>query len=129
MIRRPPRSTLFPYTTLFRSLAALVCAVPDRLGLRRGLQRRASRQAPHGPPRGGAGSVRRSAWHCVVAGQRPRWRLLGPQPLAPRPPVRRAARLPGLAGTPRTAAPTQSLDLFPAAARSVGVCLLLPPTR
>src|SRR3712207_7249185 len=23
MIRRPPRSTLFPYTTLFRSLAAL----------------------------------------------------------------------------------------------------------
>src|SRR5437588_8101718 len=26
MIRRPPRSTLFPYTTLFRSLAA--CAPP-----------------------------------------------------------------------------------------------------
>src|SRR2546427_4514987 len=26
MIRRPPRSTLFPYTTLFRSLAAPVCA-------------------------------------------------------------------------------------------------------
>src|SRR3712207_6963023 len=24
MIRRPPRSTLFPYTTLFRSLAALM---------------------------------------------------------------------------------------------------------
>src|SRR3712207_7829275 len=24
MIRRPPRSTLFPYTTLFRSLAALL---------------------------------------------------------------------------------------------------------
>src|SRR5256885_8030639 len=24
MIRRPPRSTLFPYTTLFRSLVALV---------------------------------------------------------------------------------------------------------
>src|SRR5689334_23716232 len=24
MIRRPPRSTLFPYTTLFRSLSALV---------------------------------------------------------------------------------------------------------
>src|SRR3712207_7408440 len=24
MIRRPPRSTLFPYTTLFRSLAAVV---------------------------------------------------------------------------------------------------------
>src|SRR3712207_8353579 len=27
MIRRPPRSTLFPYTTLFRSLLA-VCAEP-----------------------------------------------------------------------------------------------------
>src|SRR2546426_2784767 len=26
MIRRPPRSTLFPYTTLFRSLAALAQA-------------------------------------------------------------------------------------------------------
>src|SRR2546430_12803226 len=25
MIRRPPRSTLFPYTTLFRSLTALEC--------------------------------------------------------------------------------------------------------
>src|ERR1039457_5496442 len=27
MIRRPPRSTLFPYTTLFRSMAALDVAV------------------------------------------------------------------------------------------------------
>src|SRR3712207_7877679 len=27
MIRRPPRSTLFPYTTLFRSLLGVVCAV------------------------------------------------------------------------------------------------------
>src|SRR2546429_2332317 len=28
MIRRPPRSTLFPYTTLFRSLiAAIVCSI------------------------------------------------------------------------------------------------------
>src|SRR2546425_1818147 len=26
MIRRPPRSTLFPYTTLFRSTAASACA-------------------------------------------------------------------------------------------------------
>src|SRR5256885_9008463 len=30
MIRRPPRSTLFPYTTLFRSTAAAVCiAAPN----------------------------------------------------------------------------------------------------
>src|SRR5256885_12738810 len=28
MIRRPPRSTLFPYTTLFRSLVALLLATP-----------------------------------------------------------------------------------------------------
>src|SRR3712207_7503189 len=35
MIRRPPRSTLFPYTTLFRSLGrgfGLVVDDPDRLG-------------------------------------------------------------------------------------------------
>src|SRR3712207_8683524 len=29
MIRRPPRSTLFPYTTLFRSLAAVLEADAD----------------------------------------------------------------------------------------------------
>src|SRR2546422_6218671 len=28
MIRRPPRSTLFPYTTLFRSISGLVLAPP-----------------------------------------------------------------------------------------------------
>src|SRR2546425_7174229 len=35
MIRRPPRSTLFPYTTLFRScqLGALYLAVGDRVQL------------------------------------------------------------------------------------------------
>src|SRR5947199_6826033 len=30
MIRRPPRSTLFPYTTLFRSNDCLGCAVHQR---------------------------------------------------------------------------------------------------
>src|SRR5256886_15574106 len=29
MIRRPPRSTLFPYTTLFRSVKYLVFVTPD----------------------------------------------------------------------------------------------------
>src|SRR3712207_8687199 len=29
MIRRPPRSTLFPYTTLFRSIRQQVCAADD----------------------------------------------------------------------------------------------------
>src|SRR3712207_8319508 len=28
MIRRPPRSTLFPYTTLFRSLVAFIVGMP-----------------------------------------------------------------------------------------------------
>src|SRR5205823_3562494 len=37
MLRRPPRSTLFPYTTLFRSQGALVTRVgrPSRAGRRR----------------------------------------------------------------------------------------------
>src|SRR3712207_8582943 len=39
MIRRPPRSTLFPYTTLFRSSQGERGAGPDRhhVGLRAGL--------------------------------------------------------------------------------------------
>src|SRR2546430_12518355 len=31
MIRRPPRSTLFPYTTLFRSLAGVDAREPEEL--------------------------------------------------------------------------------------------------
>src|SRR5256885_12104200 len=33
MIRRPPRSTLFPYTTLFRSVEADVEGLPARAGV------------------------------------------------------------------------------------------------
>src|SRR3712207_6925994 len=33
MIRRPPRSTLFPYTTLFRSLLEMLIERVDRLAL------------------------------------------------------------------------------------------------
>src|SRR2546426_11547395 len=40
MIRRPPRSTLFPYTTLFRSLDVLVERQVLDVQLRRGLLRR-----------------------------------------------------------------------------------------
>src|SRR3712207_8789012 len=32
MIRRPPRSTLFPYTTLFRSFGAVIADQPDKGG-------------------------------------------------------------------------------------------------
>src|SRR3989449_3203364 len=47
MIRRPPRSTLFPYTTLFRSLLRGVLRASARLHLR-GLP-----DAPRDPRRGG----------------------------------------------------------------------------
>src|SRR5476649_400839 len=33
-MRRPPRSTLFPYTTLFRSVRISACAMPDVFGFR-----------------------------------------------------------------------------------------------
>src|SRR5260370_20247578 len=50
MIRRPPRSTLFPYTTLFRSHERHRGAAPRR-GLPRG--RRAARVGQQRAPRGG----------------------------------------------------------------------------
>src|SRR2546422_8369933 len=49
MIRRPPRSTLFPYTTLFRSLPGLL-ARPRAPRVRR--LRRTARTARVAPPRG-----------------------------------------------------------------------------
>src|SRR5258708_9627696 len=53
MIRRPPRSTLFPYTTLFRSEDGDVGAVRRRLLLRRvpvlGLAPRAHRRQRYAP--------------------------------------------------------------------------------
>src|SRR5260221_869888 len=59
MIRRPPRSTLFPYTTLFRSLGRLA-------GLR---ARRAARwrlQAPHHAA-GDRKSTRLNSSHTVIS--------------------------------------------------------------
>src|SRR5258707_10304151 len=53
MIRRPPRSTLFPYTTLFRSHAGLAgyCARQKRLaGARRADQQNTFRDARAEPP-------------------------------------------------------------------------------
>src|SRR3712207_8662214 len=63
MIRRPPRSTLFPYTTLFRSRGG----VRDVLGARRRAPvgpRRAARGAAPPPPRASRGEhLRRSEEH------------------------------------------------------------------
>src|SRR2546427_7631433 len=53
MIRRPPRSTLFPYTTLFRSPGRLARAA--RVGARR------RRETGHGPEEESRGSGQRKA--------------------------------------------------------------------
>src|SRR2546422_3478850 len=63
MIRRPPRSTLFPYTTLFRSLpvrsgergadAAERVDLPDLDGRLRGDRRGERREEQESPERGG----------------------------------------------------------------------------
>src|SRR5437763_12897068 len=57
MIRRPPRSTLFPYTTLFRSLGSLLL---QRRALPPGLQAERSRPQPQ---KGGASQALRSEEH------------------------------------------------------------------
>src|SRR2546422_7631960 len=50
MIRRPPRSTLFPYTTLFRSRAARPCCSGARIAGPAGRRGRSSdRSAPSVP--------------------------------------------------------------------------------
>src|SRR5258708_30390181 len=54
MIRRPPRSTLFPYTTLFRS---------DRAGLG-GRRRARSRRGGAPGHANGLGSLKRRERHC-----------------------------------------------------------------
>src|SRR2546422_2064347 len=47
MIRRPPRSTLFPYTTLFRSASTCAWSIPRRNGKRRFWQHAARLTARH----------------------------------------------------------------------------------
>src|SRR2546430_6460154 len=44
MIRRPPRSTLFPYTTLFRSVIADWKKIPGTVGIRIMLTKEANRE-------------------------------------------------------------------------------------
>src|SRR2546422_6964812 len=69
MIRRPPRSTLFPYTTLFRSRfhpirRTHVSTSPDSLPARRApLSCRARRPSACAPARGRAGAQARSEEH------------------------------------------------------------------
>src|SRR3712207_7024827 len=64
MIRRPPRSTLFPYTTLFRSQPWWVV---DH-GRRSGVPGRAA--PPEGSPRGATGPARAEPRGRALAGAR-----------------------------------------------------------
>src|SRR2546426_5835331 len=71
MIRRPPRSTLFPYTTLFRSIAA--SGSPARPGRRLRPGRWSGRpgsSSPHGSDQRGDGdrkSTRLNSSHLVIS--------------------------------------------------------------
>src|SRR5258707_10787491 len=62
MIRRPPRSTLFPYTTLFRSSSSAQAATVD--GCPRRLRARASVAARRFGPRQGMGTESTSGDRC-----------------------------------------------------------------
>src|SRR3712207_6939539 len=55
MIRRPPRSTLFPYTTLFRSRIVIVAAAEPLVGL---APECVFEDSPHVAPRRGAAKLR-----------------------------------------------------------------------
>src|SRR3712207_8051053 len=81
MIRRPPRSTLFPYTTLFRSRrpwSAATCRPGSRTS------RTASPERVTFTPVGGHGPLQHVAAHDVVVGEplRQLARLGVPQPHA-----------------------------------------------
>src|SRR5258708_31766011 len=60
MIRRPPRSTLFPYTTLFRSRLAIAARERQRSGAG---QRPEHHRADHGDVRGAGRLRNRSEEH------------------------------------------------------------------
>src|SRR3712207_2305280 len=86
MIRRPPRSTLFPYTTLFRSRGA---GGGGAAGAQRRHQRRPGGEAAQGGrgPGGGRGADRARR-----AGLTARGGLLSPE-TGPRPPAALAEQL------------------------------------
>src|SRR2546427_5387460 len=64
MIRRPPRSTLFPYTTLFRSPPRSCAAAPDAPARRGATPARRGRAAPAAArPAARARAVKRSEEH------------------------------------------------------------------
>src|SRR5260370_27639522 len=91
MIRRPPRSTLFPYTTLFRSLLDFL-----RFGLRAGEPEEMVIGVPDIPEPAVAGVTRRSEEHtselqshlnlvCRLLLEKKKKRLCGERRRRPRP--------------------------------------------
>src|SRR5256885_9330274 len=68
MIRRPPRSTLFPYTTLFRSLhyRNSACIVAMGMPLIHGIRQMAmTRTDPHSMGRNFPGHYSKKDWNVV----------------------------------------------------------------
>src|SRR3712207_7150295 len=63
MIRRPPRSTLFPYTTLFRSRPTRLIREPDRLTMRGTSSSPCKRCVDERTARRRSGRTRRSEEH------------------------------------------------------------------
>src|SRR5690348_17453229 len=75
MIRRPPRSTLFPYTTLFRSTSSMLVESPNLTRTRGDVDRRAGRPPPghharqpaHRPDRADRKSTRLNSSHPSIS--------------------------------------------------------------
>src|SRR2546430_11601060 len=70
MIRRPPRSTLFPYTTLFRSSLMAVCLFVE-------IEEKFARQLPLATLFE-APTICKLAQRLAATEQRPQWRYLVP---------------------------------------------------
>src|SRR2546427_7385791 len=90
MIRRPPRSTLFPYTTLFRSLGLrshVDRSVPPHGGPRRPDP---TGRAAHGARRGTPDALRAPGEPPRREGARPRDPLVAAHARGPGDPVRRS---------------------------------------
>src|SRR2546430_11600496 len=67
MIRRPPRSTLFPYTTLFRSAEPHAVAVPGSTPVGHAGPRPARPEAPGRAGRGDRKSTRLNSSHSQIS--------------------------------------------------------------